>query len=404
MADLRALKILDTPPEERFDRIVQLAAAVFDVPIAYIAMVDSDRQWFKSKQGLEVEETKREVSFCGHTILQKEPLIISDATQDERFCDNPLVVGEPYIRFYAGFPLAGPKGHNVGTLCLASPNPRALTEHELDIFRKFGALIEQALNAFNLISVQHQLLETRNQLLATQEQLAFELDQAAQYVQSLLPKKMEGLIQTDWRFMSSSQLGGDGFGYHWLDPQHLAIYLFDVSGHGVGAALLSVTILKAFPYLSSSREDPGQTLHALNRAFPMEKNGGKFVTCWYGIYNTASRELKYGSAGHPPPIFIEENGSASELASSDSILGIDPNATFETYCRSISSGSRLFVYSDGVYEVKSPQSQMLGLDGLVNLISKSPTGDLEEIYRQVESFHGQDHFSDDFSLLKVMFH
>jgi phosphoserine phosphatase RsbU/P len=293
LADLQALKILDTPPEERFDRIVALAAATFDVPIAYIALVDSDRQWFKATHGLEISETKREISFCGHTILQKEPLIIPDATQDERFRDNPLVLGEPYTRFYAGFPLAGPKGHNVGTLCLASPNPRTLTAHELNIFQKIGELTEQTLNAFDLISSQHQLLETRNQLLSTQQQLAFELDQADQYIRSLLPKKLEGSIQTDWRFISSSQLGGDGFGYHWLDTQHLAIYLFDVSGHGVGAALLSATLLKAIPYLSSSTRDPGDILHSLNEAFPMQENGGRFITCWYGLYNTESRELKF---------------------------------------------------------------------------------------------------------------
>src|SRR5690242_20734277 len=97
LADLRALRILDTPPEERFDRIVRLAARVFDVPIAYIALVDADRQWFKAKCGLHTESTSRAISFCGHTIVHDGPLIIPDAHRDERFRDNPLVVNPPHV-------------------------------------------------------------------------------------------------------------------------------------------------------------------------------------------------------------------------------------------------------------------------------------------------------------------
>ena len=107
LADLRALKILDTPPEERFDRIVKLASDVFEAPIAYIALVDAERQWFKAKCGVDANETSRRISFCSHTVSQNEPLIIPDAAADERFHDNPLVVDDPHIRFYAGHPLAG---------------------------------------------------------------------------------------------------------------------------------------------------------------------------------------------------------------------------------------------------------------------------------------------------------
>ena len=99
LADLRALRLLDTPREERFDRIVRIAAQVLDVPIAYIALVDSDRQWFKAQCGLATDETGRDISFCGHAIQQDEPLIIPDARLDPRFHDNPLVTGEPYVRF-----------------------------------------------------------------------------------------------------------------------------------------------------------------------------------------------------------------------------------------------------------------------------------------------------------------
>src|SRR5690606_13692209 len=113
LADLHALRILDTPSERRFDRVVKLARHILDTPIAYIALIDSDRQWFKSSVGLcsMMEQTPRDESFCGHTILQDDPLIVPDALLDDRFHDNPMVTGEPYVRFYAGYPLKGEGGH-----------------------------------------------------------------------------------------------------------------------------------------------------------------------------------------------------------------------------------------------------------------------------------------------------
>ena len=106
IATLRALKILDTDPEERFDRITRLASRFFNVPIALVSLVDVNRQWFKSSYGLGISETSRDISFCGHTILNTEILAVEDATKDERFVNNPLVSGDPDIRFYAGKPLA----------------------------------------------------------------------------------------------------------------------------------------------------------------------------------------------------------------------------------------------------------------------------------------------------------
>lgn len=130
---LRALLILDTPPEERFDRIVEFAAAEFDVPIALLSLIDEDRQWFKSKTGLGVCETPRDISFCGHAIHCNNVLVVPDARVDERFVDNPLVLGEPFIRFYAGAPLIMPGGQAIGTLCLIDTRVRRLDATDLSI-------------------------------------------------------------------------------------------------------------------------------------------------------------------------------------------------------------------------------------------------------------------------------
>ncbi len=131
MADLRAIKLLDTPPEERFDRLVRLARHVFNVPIAYIALVDTDRQWFKASCGLNETETPRNTSFCGHAIAGDQLLIVENAQLDPRFEHNPMVTGEPFINFYAGHPLRGPNGHNIGTFCLADRKPRRLSPQEI---------------------------------------------------------------------------------------------------------------------------------------------------------------------------------------------------------------------------------------------------------------------------------
>ncbi|HEY9106506.1 MAG TPA: GAF domain-containing protein [Roseateles sp.] len=121
---LRELLILDTPPEERFDRLVEFAASEFDVPIALISLIDRERQWFKARVGLDACETRRDISFCGHAIVQRELFEVVDATLDPRFADNPLVVGAPWIRFYIGAPLALPGGATIGTLCLIDTRPR----------------------------------------------------------------------------------------------------------------------------------------------------------------------------------------------------------------------------------------------------------------------------------------
>lgn len=142
---LRALAILDSAPEERFDRYTRLAQRSFNVPVALVSLVDAERQWFKSNQGLAATETSRDVSFCGHAVLEDAALVIPDTFEDERFADNPLVVDKPNIRFYAGRPLAAPDGSRVGTLCLIDRRPRTLDAEDLELLDDLGAMVEDEL-------------------------------------------------------------------------------------------------------------------------------------------------------------------------------------------------------------------------------------------------------------------
>jgi GAF domain-containing protein len=146
LAALYELLLLDTPPEQRFDTIVEFAASEFDVPICLITLLDHDRQWFKSRIGLEVCSTPRDISFCGHAILQPAVMVVPDALADARFADNPLVTSEPHIRFYAGAPLVLPSGHAVGTLCIIDTKPRDLDDVELSILASLRDLLVMELS------------------------------------------------------------------------------------------------------------------------------------------------------------------------------------------------------------------------------------------------------------------
>lgn len=141
ICELQSLHVLDTAPEERFDRITRVASALFEVPIALVSMVDVNRQWFKSCVGLSASETGRDISFCGHTIMGDDIMMVEDATKDVRFADNPLVTGEPNIRFYAGFPLKMPSGNSLGTLCLIDSKPRQFTPQQHALLADLGEIV-----------------------------------------------------------------------------------------------------------------------------------------------------------------------------------------------------------------------------------------------------------------------
>lgn len=207
---LHALRILDTPAEERFDRITRIAQKLFDVPIALVSLVDAERQWFKSRVGLDASETPREISFCGHAILQSGPFVVSNALEDERFRNNPLVTGDPNIRFYAGQPLHDIEGNKLGTLCLIDRHPRKLDKDQLQLLHDLGIWAENELNTASLSNVLHRLQksERRYQTLAHEAMETTSLKQAildsANY--SIISTDTDGTIRT-FNQMAQSWLG-----------------------------------------------------------------------------------------------------------------------------------------------------------------------------------------------------
>jgi diguanylate cyclase (GGDEF)-like protein len=150
MTFLKGLKILDTPIEERFERITRLVCRSLDTPISAISLIDSERVWFKSIQGIHTPECLRSIAFCKHAIAGEEPLIVTNAIEDSRFYSNPLVSDKPRIRFYAGVPLVMANNVRVGTLCAMDFKPRELTEEQVEVLRDLSEMVETELKSIKL--------------------------------------------------------------------------------------------------------------------------------------------------------------------------------------------------------------------------------------------------------------
>lgn len=261
---------------------------------------------------------------------------------------------------------------------------------------------------------QKQALETLNQKLQTQKQiLEAELTEAANYVRSLLPSPLLGTVTIETLFVPSVQLGGDCFDYYWLDDENLAIYLLDVSGHGVGAALLSVSVLNVLRSQSlpnTNFRQPNQVLRALNHSFQMVNHGERYFTIWYGVYNQITRQLIYASAGHPPAVLLSGSSAVGiqvkHLGNSGLPLGVLRERDFTECCCQIEASSTLYVFSDGAYEVQQPDSTIWGLEALTDLLAnlfKTNAYNLDTVLHQIRTFTSKDNFEDDLSLLKVNF-
>jgi sigma-B regulation protein RsbU (phosphoserine phosphatase) len=244
----------------------------------------------------------------------------------------------------------------------------------------------------------------------SQRLLAEDLAQAAEYVASQLPPELtHGPVRTQWRFAPALSLGGDGFGYHFIDEGHFAFFLLDVCNHGIGPALLSVQVMNALKSRSLPDVDfcdPSQTLNGLNDMFQMDRHNGLYFTMMYGVYALRSRTLTLAGAGHPPALLYDGEHGMRALKAQNIMVGALPELDYQSQSVQAPPGSTLLLFSDGVYEVVKPEGDywtfneyeeyMAGLNPenkdlldvvLANARSMSPGGVLE----------------DDFSMLKITF-
>jgi sigma-B regulation protein RsbU (phosphoserine phosphatase) len=245
-------------------------------------------------------------------------------------------------------------------------------------------------------------------LKESQEKLAAELSEAAAYVQSVLPAPIDNdPVAASWQFLPSSSLGGDAFGYGPEKDGKFGICLLDVCGHGVGAALLSISVLnviraESLPGVNFS--DPGEVLSGLNNAFPMEKHGEMFFTAWCGIYDPSTRQIRFAAGGHPPAIMVGPDGSTSVLAAKGPVVGAMPGMRFAAVEAEIPPGARVFVFSDGAYEIQKHDGTMMAHDDLRELLARAPRENgTAWVMEQLRGINSQPVFDDDVSLVELCF-
>jgi phosphoserine phosphatase RsbU/P len=255
--------------------------------------------------------------------------------------------------------------------------------------------------------------EAYRKLAESQRQLAEEVAQAAKYVCSLLPEPIhQGAVQVDWRFVPSTQLGGDSFGYHWLDDEHFAVYLLDVSGHGVGASLLSVSalnVLRSQSLPGADFHDPAQVLERLSATFLMEQHDNRYFTIWYGVFSKKTRQLTYAVGGHPPALLMASSSASpvelQQLESDGSPIGWNLGLPFDAKVVTIAPNDRLFIFSDGVYEIEKTDGENWTFNEFVEFMATVPKGanSMDHLLAHTRQLHASDVLADDFSMLELIF-
>ncbi len=251
----------------------------------------------------------------------------------------------------------------------------------------------------------HQLsqdLQTQKQLLET------ELNEAAEYVSNLLPEPLEDeRLKIDFRFVPSLQLGGDIFDYFFLDKDNFVFYLLDISGHGLKAALPSISIVNLLRTRSLGNVNyakPAEVLSSLNNYFQMTVKNDKYFTIWYGVYNFTNNQLTFSSAGHPPCISLSsdsQNKVVHQTLKTRGIpIGMFPQMTYEQSHVYISSPTDLYLFSDGVFEINDREQNLLGLDNFIQIVPENHH-DLEKILKIISDYNNLPYFLDDLSIMKL---
>ena len=247
------------------------------------------------------------------------------------------------------------------------------------------------------------------ELAKNRKHLADEIAAGEKYVRGLLPRPTTEPVGLDWRFVPCTSMGGDAVGYHRLDADHLALYLLDVTGHGLGSALLSVTVVNVIrggTLPATDFKHPGQVLFGLNEAFPCEKHGEKFFTIWYGVYQLSTRTLRWSGGGHPAALLFAGD-APRELASQGPMLGMMPWPEFEVSECEVPAGARLYIFSDGAQEIHLPDGRDWTVpefnETMTRLVEGSPDEVMDGLHQHIVALHGDPVLDDDLTLLEVRF-
>ena len=260
-----------------------------------------------------------------------------------------------------------------------------------------------------ILSVSTSFNKMIDRVLYAQKDLENDLLEAAEFVKAILPPPTDKPIPIDWKFIPSKRLGGDSFGYDYIDDGTFVFYLLDVSGHGLGAALLSVAVLNVLRSKSLKDADfknPSSVLFALNNAFQMEQYGDKYFTIWYGVLDIKTLQLRFSSAGHPPVLLMRKHENINEvlrIGNRNFFVGGMPGSEFDTDEVQLEKGDCMLLFSDGVYELEKKDGSTMNMDEFEEFLLRnySDSFTLDKLTSQLKEISSSDIFEDDFSIMKI---
>lgn len=325
---LHALKILDTPREERYDRVVRLAQNLFDVPMAAINFIDADRQWTKAEVGLDgLTDTPLSDSLCRHTVQQNSTLIATDARADDRFSRSSFILRDPHVRFYAGEPITAPSGDRIGSLCILDTHPREFSAREQEILHELAAWVERELV------------------------IQRDLDRAAQVQQMLMPREVPNLpdYELAGQCMPTQDIGGDFFGWQMLSDGNLQLHVADVMGKGIPAALIAASIRAMLLGASQFNSLHGMIHRVAATAESLLSDTQSFVTVFSARLEPGSGKLDYIDAGHGLAYIFGQDGYR-KLRPSGLPIGVFPEQNWQVHTTVLAPGETLVVASDGLLD------------------------------------------------------
>lgn len=331
---LRQLQVLDTPAEERFDRVVRIAQRIFDVPIVAVTLIDAERAFVKAATGMGTGELPRSATICTRTIESGDPLIVSDMRADPRFVQHPAVNQGPHLRFYAGQPLAAPGGELVGALCIVDDKPREMSAAQTAVLRELADWVEQELARSD------------------------DLIEGSDVQRRLLPSMAPHLPGYDvaGRCIPARHVGGDFFDWYPVQDA-FQVVVADVMGKGVGAALIAAStrsVLRQGSLFNKLAEAVRRTALTLEDDL---SETSSFVTLFTARLTPETGDLEYVDAGHGLAIVIPAVGVARHLGSHDLPLGALTDDSWTSRHDRLEPGDTMILVSDGILDFfPDPQS------------------------------------------------
>ncbi len=348
---VRRYDVLDTPPDGAFERITALAARLFGVPISIVSIVDTDRIWFKSHHGLDVEEIGREAGLCASAILGVEPHVVTDAAVDPRTLANPLVAGEFGLRFYAGVPLTTHDGYNLGTLCVIDQHPRVTSAGELETLSDLASLVMDEL----------ELRLSAKRSVGLEAELRHRAEEVARSLQEgLLPPRLpevSGLdIAARYHVANREQVGGDFYDVIPLGDTCAAV-VGDVCGKGTAAASLTGTARWALRTVIAGRWTPAAALDRLNTVM-VQANESPERYCTVAVGSIRPRpgvgaEVTVSLGGHPHPLVVRGDGSVDSIGRPGPLIGWSADVEFTDSVVDLAVGDVMVMFTDGLLEAVS---------------------------------------------------